>query len=352
MPYPLGTTYVAWTFCRAVLHRGWWLVASVYLVVDAGLSPARLVLIGVAQSVTSMLCELPAGVVADAFSRRWSLAVSHFLMGTAMLATALVDGFGPLVLTQMLWGLSWTFASGADVAWITDELADPAEVPVVLIRAERAQLVGTVAGLAVVGGLAWLTRRDVAMALSGAAMVLLGLVVVRRFRERRFVPARRILWDGLALVRARLLTLLAMTAVVNGSAGTIGRLYQVRLVGVGLAADPVLWFTGLGVVMCLAGAAVLSVTQRLSIGARAYFSAVALAAFGVALLAVAPDKWTGSVAVVLAGVGFALARSFGVIWVNSRADSAVRATVHSVFAQADNAGAVVVGLAFFLATFR
>jgi hypothetical protein len=37
-------------------------------------------------------------------------------MGTAMIATGLVTDFGPLVATQMLWGLWWTFASGADVA--------------------------------------------------------------------------------------------------------------------------------------------------------------------------------------------------------------------------------------------
>ena len=37
-----------------------------------------------------------------------------------------MTGFGPLVATQLLWGLSWTLASGADVAWITDELDAPA----------------------------------------------------------------------------------------------------------------------------------------------------------------------------------------------------------------------------------
>ena len=34
------TVFIRWTWMRAVLHNGWWLVTSVYLVVDAGLSPA------------------------------------------------------------------------------------------------------------------------------------------------------------------------------------------------------------------------------------------------------------------------------------------------------------------------
>ena len=353
--YPSGTTsvFVFWTFSRAVLHRGWWLVTSVYLVVDARLSASQLVLIGVAQGVVSLACEVPAGVVADAVSRRWSLAVSHLFMGTAMLATGLVDGFGPLVLTQMLWGLSWAFASGADVAWVSDELDDPARVPVVLIRAERAQLVGTVTGLAAVGGLAWLTRRDTAMVLAGVAMLLLGLFVVVRFRERRFVPQPRPPWRilvrGLTVVRRHLLLPLVATFVVNGLAGTVGRLYQLRLVDVGLSVDPVLWFTGLGVVMCLAGAAVLRAVQRRIDGVhtarRGYGGAVAVAAAGVCGLAFAPEEWSGSVAVVLAAGALPLARSFGVVWVNGKAESAVRATVHSLFAQAEYAGGIACGLA-------
>ena len=100
----LVAVFLSWTWWRAVLHRGWWLATSVYLVVDARLSPAQLVLIGVAQAVTALTFEVPAGVVADTISRKWSLVVSHVLMGTAMIVTGLVTDFGPLVATQMLWG--------------------------------------------------------------------------------------------------------------------------------------------------------------------------------------------------------------------------------------------------------
>src|SRR6478672_854056 len=69
----LVAVYLRWIWWRAALHRGWWLVTSVYLVVDARLSPSQLVLIGVAQGVTALVFEIPAGVVADAISRRWAL---------------------------------------------------------------------------------------------------------------------------------------------------------------------------------------------------------------------------------------------------------------------------------------
>lgn len=138
----LVAVFLRWIWWRAVLHKGWWLVTSVYLVLDADLSASQLVLIGVAQGVIALVFEVPAGVVADTISRKWSLVVSHVLMGTAMIATGLVTDFGALVATQMLWGLSWTFASGADVAWITDELAEPTRISVVLMRSGRAQLTG------------------------------------------------------------------------------------------------------------------------------------------------------------------------------------------------------------------
>ena len=86
--------FLRWTGIRAVFHNGWWLVTSVYLVVDAHLTASRLVLVGAAQAVTALVCEVPAGVVADIVSRKWSLVLSHVLMGAAMVATGLVTGFG------------------------------------------------------------------------------------------------------------------------------------------------------------------------------------------------------------------------------------------------------------------
>ncbi|MGW4945753.1 MFS transporter [Actinoplanes sp. NPDC004185] len=361
----LGTVFVRWTWCRAVLHRGWWLVTSVYLVVDAQLGPSELVVIGVVQAGVALVFEVPAGVVADTVSRKWSLVLSHVLMGTAMLATALVDGFLSLLATQMLWGLSWTFAGGADVAWISDELDDPVRVPVVLIRAEQAQLTGTVAGLAGVGGLAWLTGRPTAMVLAGAAMSLLGLYVAA-FPERRFVPAPAKRWAaawsilirGSALVRAgpALIAVFAATFLVSGVADAFGRLYPLRLVALAPGVDPVLWFTGLGVVMCLAGVAALRF-ERARLGGppivrRGFVLACGVAAIGVVGLAFAPDPVSGSFAVLLAAGALPLTRTFGTLLVNARTPPAVRATVHSLLAQAEYAGKIVCGLAIALVAGR
>jgi MFS family permease len=335
-----------------VLHRGWWLVASVYMVADAGLSPAELVVIGVLQGVVALVFEIPAGVLADTISRKWSLVVSHALMGTAMLTTGLVTTVAPLALTQMLWGLSWTFASGADVAWITDELDDPVRIPNVLLRSGRAQLTGAAAGLAGLGALASLTQRSTAIVIAGSAMLLLGLYVAIRFRETRFVPASTRRWSaswsiltrGAVLVRRSraILLMFAATFLVNGASDAAGRLQPKRLYDIGY---PLVWFTVLGVLTLLVGAVALRLAEaHANLGG--YMVACAAGALGLAGLAFAPEKVSGGVGVLLAaGIAVPLTRTIGTIWVNSRTTGDVRATVHSFLAQAEYFGEIVCGFA-------
>jgi MFS transporter, DHA3 family, tetracycline resistance protein len=355
----LVTVFLRWIWWRAVLHNGWWLVTSIYLVVDAGLSPSQLVAIGVGQGVVALTFEVPAGVVADTISRKWSLVVSHALMGMAMIATGLVTGFVPLLGTQMLWGLSWTFAGGADVAWITDELAEPGRIAVVLLRSGRAQLTGAAAGIVGVGALGALLERRTAIVLAGAAMLLLGLYVVARFREERFVPAPgrrwsaswRLLGRGWGLVRRSraILVMFAATFLVNGAAVGFGRLQARRLVDVGLPSDPVLWFTVLGFLALLVGATALRVVEPHiddeGAALHGYVAACVAGAAGVVALAYAPEEVSCSAAALLvAGIALPLTRTMSTIWVNRRTSGEVRATVHSFLAQAEYLGEIVCGV--------
>ncbi|MFN2521151.1 MAG: MFS transporter [Candidatus Limnocylindria bacterium] len=351
--------FLGWIGWRAALHRGWWLVTSVYLVVDARLSPSELVLIGVAQGTVALAFEVPAGVVADTISRKWSLVVSHVLMGTAMIATGSVTDFAPLVATQILWGLSWTFSSGADVAWITDELAEPGRIAVVLVRAGRAELVGSAAGIVGVGAVASLLQRSTAMTIAGAAMLLLGLYVAFRFPEqfehastKRWAASRSILARGWDLVRhdRAILLMFAATFLVNGAADASGRMQPRRLVELGLPSEPVVWFAALGVLILLVGSLALRVVQLYIDGAstavRGYAIACAAGAIGLMGLAVAPEVVSGSAAVLLfGGIAVPLTRTIATIWVNRQTSDDVRATVHSFLAQAEYSGEIACGLA-------
>jgi DHA3 family tetracycline resistance protein-like MFS transporter len=123
-----------------------WVVMAVYLVRELHLSPLQLVLMGTVMEASVFLFEIPTGVVADTFSRRLSLIIGYLGMG---LAWALVGAFSApwlIIALWALWGLSYTFTSGAYQAWITDEVGVE-NVGGLFLRGKRIGYVGAVLGL-------------------------------------------------------------------------------------------------------------------------------------------------------------------------------------------------------------
>ena len=133
----VATTFIWWSSIHAVFHRGWWLVTSLYLVVEADLSAAQLLVYGAVLALTTVVAEIPTGVTADTISRKWSLVIAHLAMGVGMTMTGFVTAFPLILVTQVFWSLGWTFLSGADIAWVTDELNQPARISRVLIARAR-----------------------------------------------------------------------------------------------------------------------------------------------------------------------------------------------------------------------
>ncbi|MDJ0789663.1 MAG: MFS transporter [Myxococcota bacterium] len=354
--------YLSWSFLAPVFHRGYWLCTSLYLVVDAGLEPLQLVFIGTAQGITAIAMEVPTGVLADTVSRRLSLVVGHVLMATGMAVTGLVTAFPALVLTQMIWGLAWTFWKGADVAWLTDELDEPERTARVLTRAARFEQLGSATGLIAFGGLAWATSLSTAIVVSGLAMAALGLGVALGFREVHFTPAPRsermsaavgLFRRGVALARSdrEILLVFAATVLINGAAEGFGRLEAKHLVALGLpqTPDPIVWLTALGLASLLLAALALRVVEAgidgRNAAPRIYAAACAVGALGVGLFALAPDARFGLAgALLVRGIGFSVTRVVSVIWVNRRATSEVRATLQSFLAQAEYLGEIVLGI--------
>jgi MFS family permease len=357
----VAATFIGWAFVRAVLHRGWWLVTSLYLVVEADLSAFQLVFLGTAQGITALAFEVPTGVLADTLSRKWSIVVAHLLMGIGMLATGLVTAFPVLVATQMLWGLAWTFSTGADVAWLTDELDQPERVAGVLTAAARWQQLGGAVGMIAFGALAWGSGLSTAMVGAGSAMLVLGLFVAARFSEHGFEPTRHQRWResvsifrrGVDLARRdhEIPLVLVATLLTNGAAEGFGRLYPKQLVGLGFPTRPdsIVWFAALGLVSLAMGALALRIVEARIDGAgvarRVYAAACIIGALGLAMLAAAPDVFTGmSGVLIVGGVSLTVTRCASVVWVNKRTTSDVRATVHSFLSQAEYLGEITLGL--------
>ena len=365
----LASVYLKWIFLRAIFHRGWWLVASLYFVTEANLNALQLVLLGTGQGLVVLLCEIPTGVVADTFSRKLSLLISHLLMGLAMLMTGLVTAFPWLLFTQMLWGLSWTFASGADIAWITDELDDNTRIDRLLGRAATLSQVGSALGLVLFGAIAWLTSLSTAIVGAGVLMLSLGGYVLWRFSERQFQPnhhspiteLRRTLRLGLVSARTNriVLLLLSVTFLINGADEAFTRLFAKGLIDLGLPAvpPPIVWLTGLGLVTLGVGAICLALIERWLEGAsnlrRLYLAGCLIGTVGLAMFALATDYRVALLGVVLVhGAAWNVVRIVSVIWTNQQAKSETRATLQSFLSQAENLGEVMIGFALAHAAYR
>lgn len=359
----LASAFLRWALFRAALARGWWLATAVYLVVVADLSPFQLILIGVFQGVTVVVAEVPAGVLADGVSRRLVLVLAHVVMGAGMAMTGFVTAFPLLVVANCLWGLGWALSSGADVAWITDELDRPDLIDRVLAAQARRDLLGTALGIVVFGALAWATTLSIAIVVAGLAMIGLGILLVARWPETRFAPVdvgRRwaessaILRRGVAVVRADRLILLVLTATlfVNGAAEGFGRLFQRRLVLLGLPKDPdpIVWFGAVALLAAALGAMTLRIVEAridgTGVARRVYVVACAIGVAGLLVFAHAPNAASAVAgSLLVSGIGLPITRVAGTILVNRRTTSDVRATVHSFLSQAENLGEVIFGLA-------
>jgi predicted MFS family arabinose efflux permease len=197
-----------------------------------------------------------------------------------------------------------------------------------------------------------------AIVVSGAGMALLGIQVAAQFRERKFVRAPKawssplpILRRGFALAfhDSEILLVLAATFLSEG-ASIIGWLFPKRLVSLGFASDPILWWTVIGILSFMVGAISLRVVEaridRPDTARRIYALACLIGVAGVILLTYGSNVVVVGLGMLLVwGIAFNLTRAVSVIWVNRRTTSDVRATVLSCLSQAESFGEMVSGSA-------
>ena len=85
----------------------------------------------------------------------------------------------------VLIGNDRAFSSGADVAWLTDELDQPERVDRVLAAQGRWDLLGNPVGIVLFALLSWATTLASAIVVAGTGMMVLGLAIAYLFYIRR-----------------------------------------------------------------------------------------------------------------------------------------------------------------------
>ena len=339
-----------------------WVAMAVYLVSVLHFSPLQLVLMGTAMEAAVFLCEVPTGVVADTYSRRLSLIVGYLGMGIAWMLVGVFSAAWAVIALWALWGISYTFTSGAYQAWITDEIGVE-KVSRVFLKGARISYAGAVVGLVLQVGLGVLSLRAAVIA-GGAVTALCGLLCIfvmpetgfrRRPRAERGSPLAEMRSTASAGARYAwaapvILLLVGVELFMGMSSEAFDRLKEAHFLrDVGLPAvgqlDPVVWF-GIfwlaGMVLGFLGTGWL--LKRFERRGRKVVTSSLFTLTAMELVAMLAFALTGSTWLAIAallGVFFSrnLAGPLYTIWLNEQiTDSSVRATVLSISGQANAIG--------------
>ena len=356
---PATTVYYG---LEVLLSMPTWVVMSVYLVSELDLSPLQLVLMGTAMEAAVFVFEIPTGVVADTYSRRASLIIGYLGMGTTWMLVGLISAPWAIIALWGVWGLSYTFTSGAYEAWITDEVGVE-KVGRLFLQGARLGYVGAVLGLILQVAIGVFSLRAGVIA-GGAVTALCGVLCIflmpetafrRRPREERgsaltelrstAVTGARYAWAAPVIV-----LLVSVELFMGMSSEAFDRLKEAHFLrDVGLPAvgdlDPVVWFGIFWLVgMVLGFIATGWLLKRFERGGRKVVTSSLLTLTAMEMVAMLAFALTGSTWLAigaLLGVFFArdLAGPLYTIWLNEQiSDSSVRATVLSISGQANAIG--------------
>ncbi|MEW6086186.1 MAG: MFS transporter [Chloroflexota bacterium] len=357
--------YLFIEFAASACFSMMFVVTSLYEATVAGLTPVQLILVGTALEISAFVFEVPTGVVADVYSRRLSIIIGYLLMGAGFLVEGLFPAFIPILLAQVLWGLGYTFTSGATQAWITDEIGEEDANKLFL----RATQVGLYASLLGMGLAALVGAGNVAMPiLVGAIGVLfIGVILIFIMPEKNFHPTPREdrntwqhMWhtfkQGSDAVRSkpRLMSIVGVGLFYGIYSEGFDRLWVKHLLD--SFSQPVLFGNnqvGFFAILRAAGT-ILTILAVTFVEKRV--DSTSPIAIGRAMLVV-----TGIISVAMLGFALSpillLSLSLYLIidasrdvriplqtaWINQKLDSNVRATVHSMFGQVDAIGQMLGG---------
>lgn len=357
--------YLFIEFTASAFFSMMFVTMSLYEATVAGLLPYQLVLVGTTLEISAFLFEIPTGIVADVYSRRLSIIIGYLLMGVGFLIEGLFPFFLPIILAQVVWGLGYTFTSGATQAWISDEVGEEKANKLFM----RATQVGLIASLFGMGLAIWIGANNIALPiqLGAVGVMLIGVILIFIMPETGFQPTPKEdrnnwqhMWhtfhQGLNAIKARprLISILGVGLFYGLYSEGFDRLWVKHLldtfeIPVIFGNNQVAFFA----VLRIAGSiltifAVRYVEKRVDSGnAHAIGRAMLIVTGGIAVamigFAVSPFLPLALILYLVIDVLRDVRGPLNSAWVNQKLDSNVRATVHSMTGQVDAFGQIAGG---------
>lgn len=197
----IKTIYYLVTSSRSFIIQMVFTLNAIYYVSNAGLNPLELVLIGTILEVSVLLFEMPTGLVADFFGRKRSLIIGMIILGFAHLLEGSFPVFWAIAAGSALWGLGWTFISGAEQAWIADEL-EGKELDQVFLKGAQFSSFGRFSGILVSVLLATVFSVQATILIAGGLLILLAIIAFVIMPETKFVSSSSEGVSGLVQMKA------------------------------------------------------------------------------------------------------------------------------------------------------
>lgn len=148
------------------------------------MTPFQLVLIGTILEASCFIFEVPTGIVADNYSRKLSLFIGLAVMGIGIF----IEGFFPVFLfvaiAQIIWGFGATFLSGADIAWLNDELKGK-NVDKTILKGLQIRQIATFFGIISSVYLASI-QVNIPILLSGISFFIFSILILVLMPEKNF----------------------------------------------------------------------------------------------------------------------------------------------------------------------
>lgn len=315
-------------------------------------SDFELTLVDVAFWVGLLAFQLPVGVLADRYGRKWSIVMWEALRCVGILGYGLGTSFWPYVAANMVWSLGAAFSIGTS-AYLYDTLLEAgyeSEFPRYIGRNTMIQLGSNAIGAFAGGLLVAASGRIQYTLLLGAAWNLVAIAValtfiepdVRRTTEETFIKQ---LVQGWRVVRRRegVALLIGLEVVLGVTLYAMALFRPVYLTsGLGLPeAQIAIWVSGFLLVAAVVSAFAGDIAARLGeFGTIA--ALVALASGGFLGLFAAGVSWWAVLLQAPIYVAWSLQPIMTTAFLNRRLESGQRATVLSMGAFAFTLALVVI----------
>jgi MFS transporter, DHA3 family, tetracycline resistance protein len=163
-------------------------VNLLYHVEMVKLDPLQLVLVGTVLELSVFLFEIPTGIVADLKSRKLSVVLGFALIGLGFLLEGLLPFFTAVVIAQILWGIGYTFTSGAHQAWIADEIGEE-RASLAFVNGSKAGNLGRMIAIPL-SILIGYFQLNLPIIIGGACMLGLSILLIFYMKEKNFSPVQ------------------------------------------------------------------------------------------------------------------------------------------------------------------